>query len=237
MNTRVPLPPVPVDLLEHLKPLTPLAPFLKYIPAPAKLRGLRRPGVEQRVLAYGRLQRAVIEAQTLIMFLESYLPIYSGPTGLFYQPHLMRTVDELRAALARVLGALLEVRMVGSDEVRAASEQLAARIDGLVAALPRGKNKREQRRQQNAFTQAANDLGMALRDLTPIIRRDLGYDRKLRRRWWQLWRPRSAPAFPGGWPVPQPSLEGAAPRPSLAAGSAGGQHLAKADAEDAGDLR
>lgn len=223
MNAPVLLPSVPVDLFEHLKPLTPLASLLKYIPPPAKLRGVRRPTVEQRVLAYGQLQRVVIETQTLIMSLESFIPIYSGPTGLFYQPHLMRTIDELRGALSRVLGALLEVRMVGSDDVRAASEQLAARLDGLMAALPRSKNRRERRGQHEAFTRAANDLGIALRDFTPIIRRDLGYDRKLRRWWWQLWRPRSAPAFPGGWPVPQPELEGGTARRSLTAGPTDGR--------------
>jgi hypothetical protein len=104
-------------------------------------------------------------------------------------------------ALQTLLDALLEVRACGTEEPRAAAERLVLLVGQLVDTLPTGKRRAERKDQNLEFDRLALAFGVAQKDFTLVARRDLGYDKPLRRHRWQLWRPRWEPEWPGGWPV------------------------------------
>jgi hypothetical protein len=191
----------PDQLVAELKALAPLASLIKAVPPVVSRRRQRGAGTEQRATAYASLQRGALDCQTYMTWLAAFQPIYRSWGGLSYRPHLLRTMDGLRGALNDLLSALTLVRMVGLPEARAAAEQMVARTASLQEAIPTARKGATRDRQMAEFDALASALGTAHRDFTLVARRDLGYDRRLRRHRWELWRPRAAPAWPGGWPV------------------------------------
>ena len=126
-------------------------------------------------------------------------PYYAQPLrGSWYFPHALRSADKMPLVADRLLGALLAVRACGGPKVRAAAEQLVARVIELWE-LGTPPKRKDQQRQEDRLQQLLSEFGVAHRDFS--LRRDLGYDRKLREHWWQFRRPRTAPEWPGGWPV------------------------------------
>jgi hypothetical protein len=164
---------------------------------------------DRRAAAYQRFYEALIAASVLLNDIKSTLPYYRRlPTSLWLTPRLHRTLDRGGEVLRDLLSALAEVRTFGEYEPRALAEKATALAGELADTLPTASRPRLRDEQQERFERLLHLLGETQRDFTAAVRRDLRFDRPLRTRWWQVWRPRQAAPWPGGWPVPPPTVEG-----------------------------
>ncbi|SRR6266536_4101150 len=170
----------------------------KQVPPPGWQR--RPASLEKRAAVYASFQRSASDAMVVLGKTASLDPMYRGWANWRFLPHALRTGDELVSTLKQLLGALIEIRMHGNTEPRAGAERMVARITDLAEALP-GGSRSERTRRLKEFERIQVELGVMHRDFTITVRRDLGYDHKLREHWWQRWRPRREPEWPGGWPV------------------------------------
>jgi hypothetical protein len=158
---------------------------------------------EDRYQAYLRFQQATFDVTAWILTTPAIaVTIPSIAAKFVHAPVLARAMTDSRAALAEFLAALAQVRLVGNPEPRAAAEETAALIGELAERLNMGGSRRERARQEERLGQVQRALGETHKKFILATRRDLGYARPLRTRWWQWRRPRSEEEWPGGWPGP-----------------------------------
>lgn len=161
----MPLPMPPDQLVAELKAL---ASLIKAVPPVVNRRRQRGAGTEQCATAYASLQQGVLDCQVDMTWLVTFQPLYRSWDGLLYFPHHLRTMDGLRGAL----NDLVQVRMVGLPEARAAAEQMVARTASLQEAIPTARKGACRDRQMAKFDALASALGTAHRDFTLVARRD-----------------------------------------------------------------
>ncbi|WP_326951293.1 hypothetical protein OG439_22435 [Amycolatopsis sp. NBC_01307] len=113
---------------------------------------------------------------------------------------------DARKSMSSFLAALSELRLVGNPEPRAAAEEITAILGELFTVLPTSKKPAERELQIEVTAQWMLRLGEAQKEFVLAARRDLGFAKKLRRHWWELWRPRTVEGWPGGWPGPTVTL-------------------------------
>jgi hypothetical protein len=126
---------------------------------------------------------------------------------LLGNPEPRRLAEEI-TALVTELFATMPIGRPTLPERAAVTVESRLRISAVVQHVPRlaraveSVRAREDawHRKPEEFEDCLYSLGVAHRDFTLAARQDLGYGRPLRRRRWQLWRPRSD--WPGGWPGP-----------------------------------
>ena len=128
----------------------------KRVPPPGWKR--RPASLERRVAVYTSLQRSASEAMVVLGKAASLDPVYRGWANWRFLSHALRTGDELVSALKQLLGALVEIRMHGNTEPRAAAERIVAKITDLAEVLPSG-SRSERARRQERFDRHAGDLG------------------------------------------------------------------------------
>lgn len=171
------------------------------VPAGQRRRHRRQ---DERRAAYLGFERAAASLSTWL----AHMPVIAKATpsilAEFVHTRILTDAAEgARAAAAEFLVALLEVRLAGNPEPRAAAEEVAALLAGLAERVPHTRRPRHQRQhEEEQFAEVQRALGEALKQFTLTCRRDLGYAPPLRRHWWQRRRPTSDETWPGGWPGP-----------------------------------
>jgi hypothetical protein len=107
-------------------------------------------------------------------------------------------------------------RMDSCQPVAAALQRVSLLASGVQSIRER---ENVWQRRARAFADCQQALGIAHRDFTLAVQRDLGYGRRLRRHRWQIWRPTSD--WPGGCPGPDANqlIEQARQTPALPPGT------------------
>ncbi|UKD58605.1 hypothetical protein L3Q65_18380 [Amycolatopsis sp. FU40] len=118
----------------------------------------------------------------------------------------IKQTADVRKAMSAFLAALSEVRLVGNPGPRAAAERITAVMGELFGVLPTSKGGAARVHEIEHTREWMRELGDAQKHFILAARRDLGSAKTPRARWWQLWRPRTVEAWPGGWPVPAATL-------------------------------
>ncbi|MFI5590139.1 hypothetical protein ACIA5G_34190 [Amycolatopsis sp. NPDC051758] len=163
---------------------------------------------DDRRRAYQGLLVATGDLMTWHMYLGEIAVVMQRPE-LFAFRHTTTAIHQTadaRKSMAAYLAALSEIRLVGNPEPRAAAEEISAILGQLFAVLPTSKKAPERATQIEHTRQWMLKLGEAQKDFVQVARRDLGYAKKLRTRWWQFRRPRAVEEWPGGWPGPTVTL-------------------------------
>jgi hypothetical protein len=112
---------------------------------PGRPRWWRRPSRDRREQAYLAFQRAVFDMTSWAMYLPAVALLASNRvTDLLYTPALLRELSSTRATLTEFLGALAEIRLVGSPSPRKAAEEITAMVAELYA-LPMVRPTLQQR--------------------------------------------------------------------------------------------
>jgi hypothetical protein len=137
------------------------------------------------------------------------------------QSKLIDAIESTGQSLSRLLAAVSAVRLVGNPEPRELAEYITVVIGSMFGALPSGRASATRAARTEEFETWQKLLGVKQREFTLAARRDLGYAAPLREHWWQVRRPKVEAPWPGGWPGPVLTLEGA--RAALADGT--GQSL------------
>lgn len=119
---------------------------------------------------------------------------------------VMQLSAEARKSFSGYLAALSEIRLVGNPEPRAIAEEITAIVGQLFDCIPTERTAASRAAQLERAAAWQLRLGELQKDFVLAARRDLGTARKLRTRWWQLRRSRTAEEWPGGWPGPAATL-------------------------------
>ena len=99
------------------------------------------------------------------------------------------------ASVARLLGGLTEVRLVGGRDVQEAAENLVMVLGEAISEIPVVKDHwlTRSRPPEMRYAEVRTAAMYRLRMFGAVARRDLSplrFRRKTRRRWWQIYRPR-----------------------------------------------
>ena len=165
---------------------------------PVKEAGTRRRRHrDKREAAYVALQHAVVDVLLSADQVSSIRPSVSGIVWVFGP--FQRSLREFSAATHDLHKAWMDVRTYGNPKPRIEAERLVEAVRQLMTTLPVGKPGERQRRQW-PYLERQRVVGQAQHDFTVAVRIDLGLDRPVRKRRWQL-RRRRAVDWPGGWPV------------------------------------
>lgn len=190
------------------------------VPA-ARNRRKSKPAV--RRAAYLEFQAAawdaVMRAQNLVTVGNAaYKPLIVS--GLWNgQSKLVDAAESTGLSVSRLLAAVTAVRLVGSPELREIAETITVAVGTMLSTLPSGGRSSTRARREEGFEACKKLIGQKQKDFTTAARLDLGYAAKQRRHRWQLWRPKTAEAWPGGWPGPQLPMEAVRAAPAESAGA------------------
>lgn len=119
---------------------------------------------------------------------------------------ILTVAEDSHETLVALMEAVSRLRMVGSPEPRTRAEEIVAMTGKLFENLPIIGMKTAKAATLARFTEWQKRIGEAQKQFTEVCRVDLGYAKLPRTHWWQLRRPRTAEAWPGGWPGPKLEL-------------------------------